>query len=104
MCDISDDKGVAEKRPKDSRMAGSKIEDEEEEAEIFSKKSKMGAKSDTQGAQVGRRFETHHEMTDEYKPHMEYKQEEIHSNNNGHDDDDDDLKPSHSNSQSSIGH
>ncbi len=101
MCDISDDHGVAEKRPKDSRMAGSKIEDEEEEHEIFSKKGKMGASGDTQGAQVGRRFEKHHDATDEYKPHMEYKQTEVHTDN-GHDDDDDDddLKPSHSNAHS----
>lgn len=102
LCDISDDKGVAEKRPKDSRMAGSKIEDEEEEAEIFSKKGKMGSSGDTQGAQVGRRFEKHHDSSNEYKPHMDYKQDEIHSSNNGHDDDDDDdLKPSHSKSQPS---
>ena len=104
LCDISDDKGVAEKRPKDSRMAGSKIEDEEEEVEIFSKKGKMGSSGDTQGAQVGRRFEKHHEISDEYKPHMEYSIEaEIHTNghDNDDDDDDDDLKPSHSNSHSS---
>lgn len=73
MCDIEDEK-VPTKRPATSKYDGTKIEDEEEELEIFDKKAKMTGAENGEGAQVGRRFSTstRSEKFDKYKPRKEY--------------------------------
>jgi len=71
MCDIEDEK-VVTKRPIASKYDGTKIEDEEEELEIFDKKAKMTGAENGEGAKVGRRFSSRSEKFDKYKPRKEY--------------------------------